>query len=227
MKRLLFVLGTTVLVLSSLAAATGHADMIQWSASTTLVGPYAQESGTSQNVTSFQTGQAWLTIGSSWQPTTGTNSQSLILANIWANDQSDNGLTKTFGGSQANYSLSLDLRDIASGASGTLTFQGQLGGSFDGGTMGITNAFLGSTTQSLTLGKNVYTVTIGPFVPPPGWGDPPYSQEPPGSISASISVQPVTSATPEPSSLLLACLAVPPLGLARWLRRRKSVANHA
>ena len=51
-----------------------------------------------------------------------------------------------------------------------------------------------------------------------------------GTISANISVQPIgsVSPTPEPSSLLLACLGLPPLGLARWLRRhRKDVDSNS
>jgi hypothetical protein len=116
------------------------------------------------------------------------------------------------------------LRDDASGASGSLTFRGNLSGSINllqgVGNAGITNTTLGPTTQSLTLGGNLYTVTIGSFVPPGIPNDPNGVAGPTGSISASIAVQPATNSTPEPSSLVLACLGLPSLGLAGWFRRR-------
>ncbi|HEY7154824.1 MAG TPA: PEP-CTERM sorting domain-containing protein [Gemmataceae bacterium] len=87
--------------------------------------------------------------------------------------------------------------------------------------MNLTNTFLGSTTQTLTLGGNLYTVTIGPFVEP--------TSDEKGSISASITVQPTTAinSAPEPSSLMLACLGLPSLGLARRFRRRKVMDGNA
>jgi hypothetical protein len=123
------------------------------------------------------------------------------------------------------------LTDRASGASGSLTFRGNLSGSIE--TIGpdrvdLTNTFLGPTTQTLTLGRNQYIVTIGPFAPP---SPPTLSQGPIEYISAqdgSISVH-VAVVTPEPSSLLLACLGLPPLGLAGWVRhqRRQIVDSNA
>ncbi|HEY7313651.1 MAG TPA: PEP-CTERM sorting domain-containing protein, partial [Gemmataceae bacterium] len=124
-----------------------------------------------------------------------------------------------FGGPSANYSLSLALHDTASGASGALTFRGNLSGLIGpDDSVNLTNTFLGPKTQTLTLGGNLYTVTIGPFVSPTWIGD-----QGEGSLSASIAVQSAAKATPEPSSLMLACLGLPSLGLARWLRRRKGV----
>jgi hypothetical protein len=73
----------------------------------------------------------------------------------------------TFGGPSGNYSLSLALHDDVSGASGSLTFRGNLNGLIEGdNSLSLTNRFFGSTTETLTLGGNLYTVMIGPFVPP-------------------------------------------------------------
>jgi len=133
-----------------------------------------------------------------------------------------------FGASTSQYQLALHLTDQASGASGTLTFGGYLSGtlpvSYGIALYSLTNTFVGPTTQSLKLGQNLYTVTIGPVVLPQEFIAPDdFPSNDSGSISASISVQPLTNSAPEPSSLLLACLSLPPLGLARWLRRRKVV----
>ncbi|HEY7424400.1 MAG TPA: hypothetical protein VH682_09250 [Gemmataceae bacterium] len=88
--------------------------------------------------------------------------------------------------------------------------------------MSLTNTFLGPTTQSLMLGGNLYTATIGPFDNPPSRG--PDLGQLPATISASISVQPAAvQSAPEPSSLVLACLGLPSLGLARWFLRRKII----
>src|SRR5207249_3547993 len=58
------------------------------------------------------------------------------------------------------YSLSLTLKDTASGATGVFTFTGEFSGTLTSGSALITNAFTGLATQTLTLGNNTYTVTI-------------------------------------------------------------------
>jgi hypothetical protein len=128
-----------------------------------------------------------------------------------------------FGGPSANYSLNLVLNDLASGASGSLTFRGNLSGSISLDQVNLTNTFLGPTTQTLTLGRNQYIVTVGPFVSPGPLtrnsfyvGTPTYFSEPDGSISVNVHV-----VTPEPSSLMLACLGLPSLSLARCFRRQR------
>ncbi|HEY7424399.1 MAG TPA: PEP-CTERM sorting domain-containing protein [Gemmataceae bacterium] len=67
-------------------------------------------------------------------------------------------------------------------------------------------------------------MTIGPFVnPPPTFVNGSLAT---GSISASIAVQPAAvQSAPEPSSLMLACLGLPSLGLARWFRHRRKDLN--
>ncbi len=225
MKRLFLVLGTSVMVLPWLTGAMAQAEDIHWSATESLVGPYVSEGNTEQLISSLQTQNAGLNLNTAWGTLKGTNSESpVVLAYVAAVDDSGNDLTKTFGGALTYYSLSLRLSDLASGASGSLTVRGQLGGSFGGypgAPVDVTNTFLDPTSQTLTLGKNLYTVTMG-YVPPLRlrYGDP--FNGPAGYIGASISVQPLVNSTPEPSSLLLACLGLPSLGLTFW--RRKVVA---
>jgi len=226
MKRIFLVLATAVVVLPWLTAARVQADMIQWTASASVV--VANGSGGIMSNSYPGVSGSNVTISTSGLSTTGTNAETVSVVYLNAGYIGNLGsIDSDFGGPSSYYQLNLTLRDQASGASGTLTFNGYFGGDLyltPGGGNTLTNNFVGPTTESLKLGSNLYTVTIGPTVVPQVFmGTPDWSNA--GSISASISVQPVTSATPEPSSLLLACLAVPPLGLARWLRRRRNISN--
>jgi hypothetical protein len=137
------------------------------------------------------------------------------------------------------YSLKLSLTDDASHQSGSLTFTGLLNGMLSFDSANIINKFTGLLTQKIKLGKNDYTVTIGPFAAP----GPPGSVTA-GSISAHISVQPDSGQTgnggppdnpppsggdpgpvahaPEPSSLVLGCLGLSLLGVTGWRLRWRS-----
>lgn len=117
------------------------------------------------------------------------------------------------------YTLTLWLQDAASGASGTLTFTGQLDGTLTFGSSNISNTFTGDTTQTLQLGNTEFTVTINTYSPP----GPPNSSFA-GSIGARalVDVSEVHRA-PEPSSLLLSFVGLSFLGLARYRRRFSKV----
>src|SRR5262249_37343370 len=65
-----------------------------------------------------------------------------------------------------SYTLMLTLNDQGSGASGSLVFTGELSGTATAGSANITNTFTGIGVQSVQLGDNLYTVTIGPFTAP-------------------------------------------------------------
>lgn len=210
MRRLFLVVGTAVVILPWLAGARAQADAIHWTASASLLEPTSEQiypqNGGGTGIISLFPGKA----------TSGTNSGTLDALVIAAAADPDRMTTPTFGGPSANYSLSLALHDDASESSGSLTFRGNLSGSIrPDNSVNLKNTFLGSTTQTLRLGGNLYTVKIGPFVSPTYLGD-----LGDGSISASIALQPADHSAPEPSSLVLACLGLPPLGLAGWLRRR-------
>jgi hypothetical protein len=114
------------------------------------------------------------------------------------------------------YTLSLFLQDEASGLSGTLTFTGLFDGTVSEFSSNVKNTFTGQTTQTLVLGNNQYTATIGSYAPPG-----PTNSTNSGSISAhaTVTVDAVVEDVPEPSALALALLAAP-AGLVFWRRRR-------
>ncbi|MCI0458246.1 MAG: hypothetical protein L0Z62_14875 [Gemmataceae bacterium] len=132
------------------------------------------------------------------------------------------------------YNLTLELTDQLSGASGSLTFHGLFNGTLTATAANISNTFTGATTQTLTLGDNVYTVAIGPYSPPgpPGDGssgaigahvsvsgqptEPPV-QDPPGPAGG-----PPVQDTPEPAGLILAGLGFGFLGLGCYWRARRT-----
>jgi hypothetical protein len=112
------------------------------------------------------------------------------------------------------YSLTLYLKDLASGRSASLIFTGRLDGTITSGSSHIANTFTGLVTQQVFLGDHLYTATIGPYAPagPPGSSNA-------GSISAHahIDVEPVI-ALPEPAALALSALGFALLGLTHWRR---------
>jgi hypothetical protein len=119
--------------------------------------------------------------------------------------------------SPTKYTLTLFILDDNSGKSGTLSFTGELYGSFSSLSSSLKNTFLGDKTQTLVLGNDLYTVNIGPYLKP----GPPGSSAP-GGIGADATVT-VTKLqqTPEPSALLLACIGLPLAGYQLRLRRTK------
>jgi hypothetical protein len=140
----------------------------------------------------------------------------------------------------ANYSLTVQLTDMNSNTSGSLTFHGFFSGTLSTTSAQIDNTFLNPLTQSIVLGQHDYTVALNTYVPP---GLPDSTTF--GSIGAHVSITDSiidpppgsgggggtgggVSTVPEPSTLLLAGLAVP-AGLALWRvrtgRRRETTAN--
>jgi hypothetical protein len=119
------------------------------------------------------------------------------------------------------YTLSLFLQDVQSGQSTTLTFSGHIDGTLTAMNANLANTFTGVTTQSVVLGDNRYTVTIGPYSPPgiPGSFNA-------GSISAhaSVLVAPIQN-LPEPGALVLGGLGSIIVGMAGWRTRRRQRAR--
>lgn len=233
MKHRFLVVGTAIAVLLWLSGARARADLIQWSAwgSGSSVGPNGYSNWFVNATNNGSGGNEYILLApqgngniikANFQSVTVVGLDTYVAGNY-------NGSTSTeFGGPSGQYQLSVGLYDKGSRTRGNLTFSGYFSGNLPlqgagswGGPYTLTNTFTSPTTQTLMLGSgptvNLYTVTLGPVdlpksVYPEDWG----------SISAFISVRPILNPTPEPSSLLLACLGLPPLGFARWLRRREA-----
>ncbi len=141
-----------------------------------------------------------------------------VTTNLKVISSTDPNHADTFSLSGGKYSLTVDLVDSATHATGSLTFNGQLQGTISQYNANVTNTFLSPATQTITLGDTVFTVTMDSYTPP---GPP--SQGNLGSIGAYIQVAPkvhITS-TPEPGSITLASLGVALAGLGAWRGRRK------
>ena len=134
----------------------------------------------------------------------------------------------------APFSLTLALTDDGSHQTTSLTFNGVFNGSFSSGSANITASWTGSTTQTVTLGSDSYTVSMTGYSPP----GPPGSANA-GGIGAHVDVSASTggggggggggdpgppATAPEPSTLALSGLGLSFLGLASWRKRRQNRA---
>ena len=129
----------------------------------------------------------------------------------------------------AGYSLQVSLKDDLSGDHTTLTFQGAFNGTLSKQGADLSNTFTaganqtlagGTIAQTVTLGGNQYTFSVGPLVGPAQSG-----ASNAGAFGGHVSIVPGDSvghptSTPEPSALLLAGLGgLGALGV-RFRRRR-------
>jgi hypothetical protein len=117
------------------------------------------------------------------------------------------------------YSFGLEIKDLASGQTGTLEFDGLLTGSLWKDGTSLTNTFAGVTTQAMDLGLHRYTVELDAFEPPAGFGE-----AKAGRITADVVITPLGDAsppapddgessptavqTPEPTTLVLGVIAI-------------------
>jgi hypothetical protein len=202
-----FILGTTLAWL--VLAGAARADLVPWSYNWTpnTLAIQSDSPGTSKlTLTNEPAGSA-------------TGSSDIVATNIKVVSTAKPDSPDHF--THQAYRLTLTLTDNASKATGNLVFTGTFDGTVSGQSSHVMNTFTGQTTQSIVLGGNTYTITIGPYTPP----GPPSSANA-GSISATAKVSTTgsSSGSPEPSSMLLAGLGVSLLGGASWWKRRKKVA---
>jgi len=198
------------LTLLLLANSSARADLISWG--------YNWEPSTLK-VAANAGGSGYLSLTD--EPSnSATGSSNTVVTNLHAFSTAAYNTPDTFN--QAPVSFTLQLTDSASHTSGSLTFSGYFSGTITGNSSNVQLTMTSPTTESLTLGGNTYTVSIGTYTPP---GPPGASNA--GSLNAFVSVAPASgtgtiSSVPEPSTFVLAGLALPWVGLSGWRRRRKS-----
>jgi hypothetical protein len=193
-------------------AAPLRADFVRYSYSSIPAAPSVTSNSSSSSAVNFNGENNVLAFGNS----------DIVLA----------GLTTTSTASPTNpatftnrfWAVDLEITDYTSGDSYNFLFGGQLNGQLSNASSTFTNTFIGLTSESATIGNNVFTVTLTTFSPP---GPPTASNT--GSIGAYVSVVQKAGGTiqgdtaPEPSTLVLAGLGLAGFAVARWRRRQAAV----
>ena len=192
--------GAALLSLAALAAPA-HADPIQWYYSWSRTpNPIYADGSTTSYVSLSQTSQ------------TKTPGASLIEAmNTFHYGGGPNGPPAVFSpGPSTLFALTLTVWDPTAAQPGQVTFDGNLFGYLTSTVSHIQSYYPKATTKSLTLGKDLYTITLDTFAP-----SGPDCTTAQVTAIAHVTVQPL----PEPPSAVLAGLALPAVGLF-WARRR-------
>jgi hypothetical protein len=215
MKRFLTAQATAVALLLLVGAGGAQAgmippDQVQWSYDFTSGSPQVFANGTTSSGVSFTNEQATPAIGN-----TGVVATQLKVFSTAPDSSKD-----MISGSNGNYSLTMNIGTSAGGSlqTGSLTFTGTLAGTMSSNSAAITNTVTGPTTQMLTLGNYVFTVTLDGYSHP---GPPSASDQ--GSISASVTVTTPTVGSidsPEPSAMLLSGIGLMGALGAAWRKRR-------
>jgi hypothetical protein len=119
----------------------------------------------------------------------------------------------------AAYTVTFTVTDNQTHAMHPFVFDGLLNGSMTTSLVNLTSSFSGGDQQSFTISGRLYTVTLGFSAPEAA------SSAFSGDITAScqIGASPSAVGTPEPASLVLIGLAMPALGAAAWLRRKRKL----
>jgi hypothetical protein len=183
-----------------LAGSPARADLIAWGEYWS-VGPHvvwAKGPGNSRLVLSGEEAQHQM-LGSS----------EVVAANVRAFSDAPATRPQTLA---APFSLILFIRDKATGLLGALTFTGTFNGTLSSKSAAVTLNPTSPASQTLHLGHHLYKVSLDQFSPP----GPPGSHSA-GAISAHVAVQ----NNPEPSSLILAALGVPLLGIPLYRGRKR------
>lgn len=164
------------------------------------------------------------TVSFTNEPTkTATNSSDVVVTNLRVSSTATADSPDTLSKNGA-WKVGLTLSDSATGQSTTMSFTGQLSGTFSAANSNITNAFTGQTSYTWTASNgDQFKVSLVGFTPP---GPPSASNA--GSIAAFVQVTGGAhignTGTPEPSTLVLSCLGLGVAGLASWRKRRRSLA---
>ena len=184
--------------------------------------------------------QVALTLGSSsGQATIGGASVDIPFATLTTSSSAAASQPDTFANP---FTLKLSLKDATSPTAGVLTFSGNIAGTLTNAKSFLTgtldDAVDGKVTKSVALGSHNYEITLNKSfgLPDPvsdvntqldavfrvtsvGGGSVKGTENPGGSNNG-----PLTSSTPEPSSLLLGGMALVGLTARRWSRLRRRAA---
>jgi len=210
MKRLsvpLLVSALTVFV-----GGTVRADPIPWEVSwSPSVASISPDKGKASKITLF--GGSDSSSGNLNQPVFTAAAFTLYTSSAPA-DTPDTFTKKTFD-------LKVTVTDSTSGQSQDLTFKLEFDGTLSKRGQKLKLSTVPSDPQFTNpLGGHLYRARITSYKPPPFYPRDPFF---PGVIMASVTVAdlPKQGENPEPSSLILAAMAAPGLGLLYWRRRRQ------
>jgi hypothetical protein len=219
MKKLFVCALAASLAAALLWASPAHASFVDWSYNwgRSPIAVSANAPGTGGISLTDETGQD------------ASGSSDVVATNLRTFSSATRAKPDTF--TNKTYTLTLSLKDDASGKSATLTFGGVFNGTLTAVNSNITNKFTGTTSQTVTLGGNSYSVVLGSYAPP---GPP--SAINAGSITAHVFVNepigpsggggsggggsgptgPPGGSLPEPSTLVLSCLGLSCLGMRSY-----------
>jgi hypothetical protein len=200
-RRLLILLGSAFALMLS-AATEARASFVPWY--------YNWEPGSSFVSSTTGTGRIYTSDEPLGHAQGSTN---VVVTNLRTASTASRGHPDVF--TNAGFSATLTIVDGLNGQRGTVTFTGVFNGTISAGSSHLTFTLTGPRVQTLVLGNDVYTITLGRYAPP----GPPGSQNS-GSIAAFVSVRDAALA-PEPPTALLACLGASCLGLASWRRWKR------
>jgi hypothetical protein len=233
-----FFTASAALPLLLLAAGPAAADAIfqySWSVSPGTIATVSASDPT-------QAGTGAITLTSPAGPFTGVIGTDTVAAIVTATSTASSANPDVIPLQlSGNYTLTLNLTDQASQASGSLSFTGLLSGALTAQSSSTLNTILGTTDGNgfnpwqsggvLQLGDTVYSVDYNGYLP---LGSP--QEGTAGGIGFTISTSPIDAGNPgpvevpeaaglpEPGTALLAVLGAGVTGLAGWRRRARCPA---